>query len=117
MLDAAKHSPAAAGRFVRDGAVDLEPALVEHMLRREYPANVRDLVLVLRESMAASREETLVLPPSLAPSPRVESGPAARARAALERHAWNVTRSAASLGVSRDALIRLMKKHGLRAPG
>ena len=83
VLDAAERSPAAAGRFVRDGAVDLEPALVEHMLRREYPTNVRYFVLVLRESMAASREDTLVV--SLADSlaltraRRIElGGPSAR---------------------------------------
>ncbi|HSQ63846.1 MAG TPA: helix-turn-helix domain-containing protein [Polyangiaceae bacterium] len=38
----------------------------------------------------------------------------ARIRATLDRHHWHVTDAAAALGVTRYALARAIKKHGLR---
>jgi len=126
VLEAAARSPAAAERFVRrDGPrpeINLEPALVTHLLRREYPTNVRDLVRVLREAISASRDDTLRLTPALeaappepAPAPvEADTSEVARMRAELERHHWHVTNAAAALGVTRYVLTRAIKKHGLR---
>ncbi len=123
VLEAAARSPAAASRFVRGGArpeANLDPALVAHLVQREYPANIRDLARVLREAMAASRDGVLRVTKAIeasAPSPeRVESEAAARVRKALEQNRWNKSRTADALGMNRYVLLRLMKKLGLSDP-
>ncbi len=119
VLDAAARSPAAAGRFVRRIGDRDEPSfdveLIASLLTREYPANVRDLSRVIRESMAASRDGVLrAVPERVAasqPPPVAASDISEEAvREALARHDGNVTRAAESLGITRYALIRLKKK-------
>jgi transcriptional regulator of acetoin/glycerol metabolism len=107
----------------------MTPGLVEHLLRREYPTNTRDLDAVLWRAMAESEEDTLTLPESereatrsTPPKEGAESRDPASAeeptldaiRAALASAKGSVTRAAKALGLtSRYALYRLMKKHGV----
>jgi len=117
---ASRRSPEIAGRFAR-----IDPALVVHVLRRRFPANVRDLDALLWRSLAESCGDTLELPASLraptapalapAPAPREQPDPnEEQIRAALASSGNSVPKAATALGLSsRYALYRLMKKHGI----
>src|SRR6185503_2792109 len=81
LLEAAARSAAAAPRFVRTVGrrqeANLDAGFVTHMVQRDYPANMRDLARVLRESMAASRDFVLRAPrepepPQTQPAPQVD---------------------------------------------
>jgi DNA-binding NtrC family response regulator len=132
VLRLAEKSPAAAGRFVATTAegrtASLSAALVEHLLRRSYPGNVRELEAVLLRAMSESLGDELEVPPDESPapashepapqtSPQKDREPSVDAlRAALEVAGGSVTEAARSLGLSRYALYRLLRKHGIRVP-
>ncbi len=124
LLRASKKSPQVALRFMAD--VDgvryarVDPALVVHLLEREYPGNVRDLDAVLWRAMAESPGDVVVASEpvfAMASPAEAQAGPgpdAAAVRAALAQQAGSMTRAAAALGLSsRYALYRLMKKLGM----
>ncbi len=130
VLDDAERNPDAVGRFVRrDGRrpeIAIDPAFLARLVRLEYPTNVRDLVRVLRQSMTASRGDTLEAPPNLdddrsgvvaVPDAASAGISEADMRMALERQRWNLTRAAEQLGITRFKLMRLMRKYGLRDAG
>ncbi|HEY1959996.1 MAG TPA: sigma 54-interacting transcriptional regulator [Polyangiaceae bacterium] len=98
-------------------ANDVDPSLMVKLLRMRFPTNVRELeehlVRALRFS-AGSPPLRLVEPRGVVPAPPEDERMVAEIRAALERHGWHVSRAAESLGMSRHALARLMKKHGIR---
>ena len=52
-------------------------------------------------------------PPSLAPDLSLARNEETLIKAALERHAFNVSRAAAQLGLTRAALYRRMARYGL----
>jgi transcriptional regulator with AAA-type ATPase domain len=125
---AAESNPATAGRFVSPSgngpsSVRIEAALVEYALRADWPTNTRDLDALLWKAIAESTDDALALPMSLrvaAPvarpaevkAPAIEPD-ADAIRDALGKNEGNVARAAAALGLSRYALYRLMKKHGI----
>ncbi len=137
VLEAAAANPkAGVDRFIRRvgdrDEINIEPALVMRLLRHQYPANMRDLVRILAEAMATKGDTlrlTATVEAALAaePSPReaeeaddateATGGPLDKANvlAALEHHRWHQQRTAASLGLTRHQLARLMTRHGLRA--
>jgi transcriptional regulator with AAA-type ATPase domain len=137
VLRAAQKTPEIAARFVfesEDGAehVRFDPTLVAHLLKRDYPTNVRDLDAVLVRAIGLSDEDTLHLPPELRAAPhagRREEAAAHRParppeptaegiRAALAEHGGSTKRAARALGLSsRFVLYRLMKKHGIAVDG
>ncbi len=97
-----------------------------------WPGNVRQLRNVLRTAAALAQDgliQTCDLGPELENfQPASISGglalPDASALATAERealletlqsHAWNISRTADSLGISRNTLYRKMRKHGIRA--
>lgn len=101
-----------------------------------WPGNIRELQNVMERAtiLAAGqplRVEMLSLPETGAPSASMgvpkssmaggawspEPDEGAVIRAALERHAGNILRSARELGMSRQALYRRMAKHGISRPG
>ena len=135
VLRLAERSPAAAGRFVAASAegptAKLSAALVEHLLRRSYPGNVRELEAFLLRAMSESSGEELEVPPDESPAPGApEPAPQTSPRpsreprepsldavqAALEVAGDRVTEAARALGLSRYALYRLLRKHGIRVP-
>jgi len=89
----AARNPAAASRFVdADGPrpeARLDAAFVAHLVSREHPTNIRDLVHVLRLAMAASRDGVLRMTPEMEAAPErvatrppaTEDEPAPRSRA------------------------------------
>jgi transcriptional regulator with GAF, ATPase, and Fis domain len=115
---------------------------VARMMGHPWPGNVRELANVVERALTLTTsavvtgpEFDLVFslgraaappPPTLAPA----GAPAAAAPAApagrderkeiveaLERHGWNHTRTAESLGIARNTLWRRMKQHDIRRPG
>ena len=104
----------------------LHPTLMEQLLRRQYPSNVRQLEQVLWHAIAASTRGFIApltdvaeppgQPPDDAPV-RPSDLDADAINAALERCEGSVTRAARELGLpSRYSLYRLMGRLGLR-PG
>ena len=130
VLRLAERSPAAAGRFVAATAegptVKLSAALVEHLLRRSYPGNVRELEAFLLRAMSESPGDELEAPPDESPAlgshepapqtspPRAREPSRGAVRAALKAAGGGVcTEAARALGLSRYALYRLLRKQGM----
>ena len=98
----------------------VEPALVCALSEHEYTTHVRELESLLLASMATSKNGWLALTRQVAerlaparPSAGGEIGPA-QIEAALDRAGGNVSVAWKHLGLSsRDALNRLIKKHGI----
>jgi two-component system nitrogen regulation response regulator GlnG/two-component system response regulator HydG len=122
LLKLAAQANAELGRFLTPaGEPRVQPALIDRLLRHPYRTHVRELDRLLWQAMAESPGECLVLTPELmaqlsatgetAPDP----GPA-RLLSCLKQHGHNVSAAARALGMSRFALYRLMKKHGLALP-
>jgi transcriptional regulator with AAA-type ATPase domain len=132
VLRLAERSPAVAGRFVAATAEGRTPrlsaALVEHLLRRSYPGNVRELEAFLLRAMFESSGDELEVPHDESPAlsanelgprtaqPQAREPSADAVRAALEVAGDRVTEAARALGLSRYALYRLLRKHGIRGP-
>ncbi|ABI58076.1 sigma-54-dependent Fis family transcriptional regulator [Alkalilimnicola ehrlichii MLHE-1] len=121
-------------RLESDGRVDIDQAALAVLRNHPWPGNIRQLRNVLRTAVALSDGETLTvedLPDDVldaaetAGDDQVIEGtctgggdPLANAerralQAALEQHGGNVSRTAESLGVSRNTLYRKMRRHGL----
>jgi two-component system response regulator FlrC len=107
----------------------LDPKLVETLLLYEWPHNVRELVLLVRRLAAVHGHESplkkSMLPermragPAVGSSPRHSSPPSRASTSdstafeqlamALRGHGGNVSRAAASLGISRSRAYRLLE--------
>jgi two-component system, NtrC family, response regulator HydG len=94
-------------------ANDVSSSLIETLLREPFAGNVRELEHLLLRAIQFSVTGSLRLPEQQAPAHELEE--ARRVRAALDEAGWNVSRAADALGMSRHALARLIKKHGLRS--
>ncbi|HEX2789818.1 MAG TPA: sigma-54-dependent Fis family transcriptional regulator [Steroidobacteraceae bacterium] len=118
-------------------AVDIEPALLERLVRHSWPGNVRQVRNVVRTMLALRASDRLTLADfsddwlsggSAAPSPGSEmrhaevdadgesvlSGAERDAlRRTLEGCRWNVSAAAARLHISRRTMYRKMHRHGL----
>jgi two-component system nitrogen regulation response regulator GlnG/two-component system response regulator HydG len=140
VLEAARKNPEIADRFVRrDNRYDqvrFAPSLIVELLRRSYPANVRELDKILWQCMAVSLDGTLRLPehPRAGPAPQAPAPDALTSDVEVDQLLAGLTRktiseeaireslrahrtlgkAAKALGVSRWALDRLIKKYGLR---
>ena len=91
-------------------------SLALRMMEESFPGNVRDVEELLLRAKRFSGSDPLRLPdeqPVAQPKSSPGEDEASTVRAALEKHRWNVSRAADSLGISRYAFIRLMKKHGI----
>ncbi|MDX1605636.1 MAG: sigma-54-dependent Fis family transcriptional regulator [Candidatus Competibacterales bacterium] len=117
-----------------DCPVALDADALERLRAFRWPGNIRQLRNALRTALALGDGQRIGvddLPPEIAvlggnraggPAPEAEAADAlaaAERRAllqALERHDWNVTRTAAQLSMSRNTLYRKLRRHGIR-PG
>jgi two-component system response regulator AtoC len=141
--------PALAEEFARRygerfglGAIELDPALVDALVRADWPGNVRQLENTLARLAALSTGGTLGLadfrasadpaaPPAPAPEsandepiPDARNGPSLKEQVeaferglvsrALDSTGGNQSEAARRLGVSRVTLIDKMKKYGLK---
>jgi len=127
----AARTPGTAERFFDGGdaaRARLDPLLLERLLRHRYTLHTRELERLLRVAVATSPADYLAVTPELVAalrSPRTRDSappPSSLARDDAERQAvaaalnatgWNVTRAAEQLGMSRHALHRAIRKHGL----
>ena len=117
---------AAYGRKARE----LSPGAIEVMLQYPWPGNVRELRNVIERLVIMCPDERIEahhLPPELFRGLGLRNGAQAAATLAEARHAyeremilrkleenhWNMTRTAASLGLERSHLYRKMKSLGI----
>jgi DNA-binding NtrC family response regulator len=121
---AAAESPELVARFLDDtGEPRVDPALLDHLLRRSYTANVRELDAVVWMAIANSTDRLELSDEVLAPWSAIQPATAEQqtreveltadvVRASVEQHHGNLSRAAQTLGLpSRYALYRLLKKH------
>jgi sigma-54 dependent transcriptional regulator, acetoin dehydrogenase operon transcriptional activator AcoR len=118
-------------------AVDIEPALLERLVRHSWPGNVRQVRNVVRTMLALRASDLLTLADfsddwlaggSAAPAPGSEMRHAEvdadgegvlscaerdALRRTLEGCRWNVSAAAARLHISRRTMYRKMHRHGL----
>ena len=110
------------------------PALLTHICSRAWPGNVRELQNEIRRMLVLSEGQVLglelatpgvsAMPPWNRHSPastgalreRVEDVEIVALRAALERHAGNLTRAAAELGLTRLGLSNKLDRLGVERP-
>jgi sigma-54 dependent transcriptional regulator, acetoin dehydrogenase operon transcriptional activator AcoR len=116
---------------------DIEPVLLERLVRHSWPGNVRQLRNVLRTMLALRTAERLTLgdfnerwleggdgeKPSGEEAARRADGDAGSMLSDAERYAlrrtlemcqWNVSAAAAQLHISRRTIYRKIHRHGLR---
>ncbi|TAL84546.1 MAG: sigma-54-dependent Fis family transcriptional regulator [Rhodanobacter sp.] len=114
----------------------IDDAAMEQLLDYPWPGNIRQLRNVLRTAAALCGSDGMIdlshlgselvstrsrtgLPPSIVPTEG--PGPLRTAerdalRRELERMHWNISRTAATLGVSRNTLYRKIRKHDIVLP-
>jgi DNA-binding NtrC family response regulator len=114
-------------RTLRKPVLEFEAAAEEALRRYAWPGNVRELRNVVERAVILSRAEAItpeLLPGGGAHEPDApggeEHGVLAAEEARLIREAMaacggNQSRAAAQLGISRDALRRRMRRHGIVA--
>jgi two-component system nitrogen regulation response regulator GlnG/two-component system response regulator HydG len=117
--------PLIARAILRKAASDrtVDPALVDRLARHHYTEHVRELESLLLSALAGSEAGSVGLTREVearlrVPRAGVEPHELSRERIqeVLDRHGGNQTLAYRELGLSsRDALYRLLKKHGLRA--
>ena len=125
--EAARESPALAGRFVEDGVPRVSAPLMDALVRHQYTVHVRELDSLLWRAMAAATGDRLERGPEVDAHLNLETGRAPVREPppipemsdvvdALEKTGGNQTAAAKLLGLpSRYAMYRLMKKYGLAA--
>jgi len=121
---------ARAARAVGADPPELTSALTSRLLRHRWPGNVRELAngcaFAVRVAGARERVEPAHWPTALEGAARTAHGLHAETRAleerrlreTLERTHWNKSRAARSLGLSRQGLLKKLRRYGLAAePG
>ncbi|MFO0580117.1 MAG: sigma 54-interacting transcriptional regulator [Polyangia bacterium] len=132
-----------APRFLNNGHPSLHPLLVEQLIHHTYTTHVSEVGFLLGQAMAESDGDMIMplgsgLSPELRPAPTPTPSPAPTAAPApplppelrrrpvsrlptpqqaqqvLDEHAGDVTRSAATLGISRDQLNRMIRREQLQ---
>jgi len=121
----AAHFLAASGRKYGRPDLRLNPAAVEALMRHPWPGNVRELRhAVERAVLLAEGEEVGVEHLGLRPAPngslrlenmQLDDAERILIRKAISRNRGNISRAAEDLGISRSALYRRLKRHGLQA--
>jgi DNA-binding NtrC family response regulator len=120
-------NPEPLDRFFAGDHPRLDPALVDHLVRRPYTTHVRELDAILWRAMTASPSDVVVLPADLDAGPAAppaapkasRRGPSAEPtvdeiRAAARQNGGNLAQAARALGLAnRYALYRLLKRHGI----
>ncbi len=102
----------------------LDADAVQAIAADRWPDNVRGLRQMMERAVLLGNGETYAIsdllrspgaaePQSLAPDLSLARNEEALITAALERHAFNVSRAAAQLGLTRAALYRRMARYGL----
>jgi transcriptional regulator with GAF, ATPase, and Fis domain len=128
----ARHFSAAAAAACGEAPPELGAGLVEHLRRYPWPGNVRELAnacaYAVRVAGARGTVEWAHWPPPPAGAPAAVAGPRGlhaetraleerRLREALDRTHGNKSRAARSLGLSRQGLLKKLRRYGLLAAG
>jgi DNA-binding NtrC family response regulator len=121
----AAHFLGASGRKYGRPDLRLNPAAVDALLRHPWPGNVRELRhAVERAVLLAEGDEVSVEHLGLRQAPegslrlenmQLDDAERILIRKAISRNRGNISRAAEDLGISRSALYRRLKRHGLQA--
>ena len=121
----AAHFLTASGRKYGRPDLRLNPGAVETLLRHPWPGNVRELRhAVERAVLLAEGDEVGVEHLGLRQTPdgslrlenmQLDDAERILIRKAISRNRGNISRAAEDLGISRSALYRRLKRHGLQA--
>ncbi len=119
---------------MRRGVVDFAPAAVSLLSRYPWPGNVRELQNEVQRAVILCGEDGVVRPEHLSPKLTPKGTPAGESPAygtfaeaksefvrrflaeALRKCEFNKARTAAELGLSRQGLFKLLKKHHISGP-
>jgi DNA-binding NtrC family response regulator len=107
------------GRRVPQERRVLTPEDREHLLQRRWPGNVRELQHTLERACILGRGERLALddardaPGQTGLKAQAQASERAAIEAALAEQAFNMTATAARLGISRKTLWQKMKRYGV----
>ena len=111
----------------RNGITDVAPGALQLLRTHAWPGNVRELRNVLERAVSVSSRNPLTEAAVAAALSDEAGSPPVRHRdahqphdvqrvlAALEKHHWNRTKAARSLGVNRTTLWRWLERYGLGA--
>jgi transcriptional regulator with PAS, ATPase and Fis domain len=123
----ARHFLARAARALGEEPPEISPPLAARLLRHRWPGNVRELqngcAYAVRVAGARGSVEVRHWPGSLTPRAPTAHGLHAETRAleerrlreALERSRGNKSRAARALGLSRQGLLKKLRRYGLAA--
>ncbi len=99
----------------------IEKSVLEHLKQYDFPGNVRELKNIVERAIILSNEPVLTLndfPIKLSDKQKNKTEnyetEVEKIKKALELNDFNQSKAAKYLGISRDALIRKMKKYNLR---
>ena len=118
---------ARAARAIGAGPLEVTPALAGRLMRHRWPGNVRELANGCAYSVRVAGARGVVgiehWPTSLESASPARHGLHAETRAleerrlreTLERTRWNKSRAARSLGLSRQGLLKKLRRYGLAA--
>jgi two-component system NtrC family response regulator len=113
-------------------ALNLDAAVVRHLMAYRWPGNVRELENIIERMVVLATGDRITepdLPPEIRSSPPVQNGLLGELPEtgfslegierdlllrSLEKFNWNQTQAARFLDISRRTLIYRMEKHGLR---
>lgn len=120
------------GRAMGRGETRLSPAAVERLAAYSWPGNVRELQNEIQRCLVFLGDRTVIEDGLLSPRLRPDDAPPPRAavrlsearaeferrfvRQALRRADFNKTRAAAEMGLTRQGLFKLLKRHGIETP-
>src|SRR5262249_14440610 len=119
-----------AARAIGIESPEIAPALASRLLRHRWPGNVRELangcayavrIAGARAQVDAEHWPTRLDPRAAASAQGLHAETRAleekRLRETLERTRWNKSRAARSLGLSRQGLLKKLRRYGLAAEG
>jgi DNA-binding NtrC family response regulator len=124
----ARHFLARAAAACEAGPPGLDPALAAHLRRYPWPGNVRELAHACAYAVRVAGARTTVTPAHWPPAPAAawvaEDAPRGlhaetraleqrRLREALDRSGGNRTQAARALGLSRQGLLKKLRRHGM----
>ncbi len=122
-----KHFVQKYAKLMNKPEIGIDPDAMDLLIRNKWPGNVREIENVIERAMVLAK------PPAIKPADLpfqlsqlddfnsqrddlISSMEKAHIAKVLEKHNWNITRSAEALGIDRVTLYSKISKYGLKKP-